>query len=153
MSALGGAYRALLTRLPPSAAWALWRAARALAAPRRRRLPPPPVAIATVAWGASEDELGALVARLVREAGGEPARLLVVTDCDAVHVSAAAGVRHEFVPPRTDWERYRGAESDYDAFVERRLRSILDGYRIAEVRAAGAPPDGVRRALDARLRI
>ena len=81
----------------------------------------------------------------------DPARLLVITDCAAVHVAAARGVRLEHVPPLEEWRR-RFPNGDYDAFLERRMRSILASYRIASLDApSGAPASIVRAAAAARV--
>ena len=145
MDALRRLYRWLVRRVPPRAAWALWRAALLAARHRRGRVAGPSIAVAQIAWGASEDELGALVERLADGAAGDPGKLLVISDCDAVHVAAARGVRLEHVPPLEAWRR-RVPSGGYDAFVERRLRSILASYRIASLVASEDAPDGVLRA-------
>lgn len=122
-------YRGLVVRLPPRAAWAVWRLSVRAAAIRGGEVPPTRVALAEVIWGAGEDELRTLVER--RLAGGDlsPELLLIVSDCDAVHVAAVLGCRFEHVPPRADWERRRAA-GDYDAFVTARIASIRASYAI-----------------------
>jgi len=118
-----------------------------LAAQRRRgRVAGPTIALAQLAWGASESELATLVERLADGAEGDPGHLLVISDCDAVHVAAGRGVRLEHVPPREEWRR-RFPAGDYDAFVERRLRSILASYRIASLVAPDGVPERVLRAV------
>jgi len=139
-------YRWLVRRVPPRAAWALWRAALLVAQRRRGRVAGPTIALAHLAWGASERELAALVERLTDGAAGDPGNLLVISDCDAVHVAAARGVRLEYVPPREEWRR-RFQAGDYDAFVERRLRSIFASYRIASLVAPDGVSEGVLRAV------
>ena len=50
------------------------------------------MALARVIWGISEEEvLAPLVDRLVAESGAAASDVLVVSDCDAVHVAAARG--------------------------------------------------------------
>lgn len=126
------AYQALVRRLPPRAAWVLWRTAALGTSLRRRRLDGPEVALAQVACDLDEQELAGLISRLAAAAGGEPRDVLVISDSDAVHVAAAAGCRFEHLPPRADWERHipRG---DYEAFVRRRVASILAGYRVGRL--------------------
>ncbi|MGI8805545.1 MAG: hypothetical protein ACR2IN_07650 [Thermoleophilaceae bacterium] len=153
MDALRRLYRWLVRRLPPRAAWTLWRAAMLAARRRRGRVAGPPIASAHVAWGASEGELAALVKRLMDGPENDPARLLVITDCDAVHVAAARGVRLEHVPPSEEWRR-RSPDGDYDAFLERRLRSILASYRIASLDLSpGTPVSIARTASEAGVRL
>ena len=146
MTLLRHLYRWLVRRLPPRAAWALWRVALAAASPRRRRVGGPEVAIACVAWGASEDRLARLLERLVAEPEREPAQLLVVSDCDAVELAAARGCRFEHLPPRAEWER-RFHDADYDAFLARRGDSIRESFAIARVELEGEAPEPLRRAL------
>lgn len=137
-------YRWLVRRLPPRAAWALWRAALAAARGRRRSVAGPPIASAHVAWGATEADLAAFIERLTDGPDVDPTRLLVVTDCDAVHLAAARGVRLEHLPPPADWRR-RFPDGDYDGFLERRLRSILASYRVASLEAAAGTPASIAR--------
>ena len=138
-------YRWLVRRMPPRAAWALWRAALFAARRRRGQVAGPPIASAHAAFGATEAGLAELVERLAGGPETDPARLLVITDCDAVHVAAARGVRLEHLPPLAEWRR-RLPEGDYEAFVERRLRSILASYRIASLRVPDGVPKGLLRA-------
>ncbi len=145
MDALRRLYRWLVRRVPPRAAWVLWRAALLAARRRPGHVAGPAIALAQIAWGASEDELAALVERMADGAAGDSGELLVISDCDAVHVAAARGVRLEHVPPLESWRR-RVPNGDYDAFVERRLRSILASYRIASLVAPDGALDGVLRA-------
>ncbi len=138
-------YRWLVRRLPPRAAWALWRIALAAASARGRRVGGPRVAVACVALGASEEGLAELLDRLV--AGpDEPARVLVISDCDAVELAAARGCRFEHLPPREEWEG-RFPEADYDGFLARRAGSIRESYAIASVELEGEAPQPLRRAL------
>ena len=140
-------YRWLVRRLPPRAAWALWRLALAAASPRRRRVPGPEVALACIAWEASEDRLDRLMERLVGELDGDDAaRLLVVSDCDAVELAAARGCRFEHLPPRVEWER-RFPGADYDAFLTRRGESIRESYVIVRVELEGEVPAPLRGTL------
>lgn len=138
-------YRWLVRRVPPRAAWALWRAALLAARRRRAGVAGPAIASAHVAWGATEADLAALVERLANGPEADPARLLVITDCDAVHVAAARGVRLEHVPPAAEWRR-RFPDGDHGAFVERRVRSILASYRISAIVAPDGVPEAVLRA-------
>jgi hypothetical protein len=139
-------YRWLVRRLPPRAAWALWRVALAATSPRRRRVAGPEVALACIAWEASEDRLDRLMERLVAGLDGDPGRVLVVSDCDAVELAAARGCRFEHLPPRAEWER-RFPGADYDAFLRRRAASIRDSYAIARVELEGEAPTPLRGTL------
>jgi hypothetical protein len=105
----------------------------------------PEVAVACVAWGASEDRLARLLERLTGP-DPEPAHLLVVSDCDAVELAAARGCRFEHLPPRAEWER-RFPDADYDAFLARRGESIRESYAIARVELEGDAPEALRRTL------
>ena len=138
-------YRWLIRRMPPRAAWALWRAALFAARRRRGQVAGPPIASAHVAFGATEAGLAELVERLAGGPETDPSRLLVITDCDAVHVAAARGVRLEHLPALAGWRR-RFPDGDYGAFLERRLRSILASYRIAELNAPPGAPASIARA-------
>lgn len=100
-----------------------------------------------MAWGASEGDLPAIVDELARDAP-EPAALLVISDCDAVHVAAARGVRLEHLPSRGAWSRV-SSDRDYDAFLERRMRSILASYRIEALDVDGDAPEPLRRVAAA----
>lgn len=143
-------YRWLVRRVPPRAAWTLWRVALAVASARRRRVGGPGVAVACVAWGASEGQVDRLLKRLVADLGGEPDRLLVISDCDAVQLAAARGCRFEYLPPRDEWERrFPGAE--YDAFLTRRAESIQSSYRIDRVELEGEAPAPLRRMLTGKV--
>jgi hypothetical protein len=103
------------------------------------------VAVACVAVGASEDGLARLLDRLV--AGpDEPARVLVISDCDAVELAAARGCRFEHLPPREEWER-RFPEADYDGFLARRAKSIRESYAIDRVVLEGDAPESLHGAL------
>lgn len=139
-------YRWLVRRLPPRAAWAIWRAGVAAAAARRRAVPGPEVEVAQVAWGASESELEQIVARLVEGSGAPPSHLLVVSDCDAVHAAAARGCRLEHVPAAGDWER-RFPSVDYDAFLASRGHAIRAAYRIRRLDAGTGTPEALRLGL------
>lgn len=132
MRAASNLYLLLLRRLPPRAAWAVWRAARGVSQLARRRAAPTEVAVARVAFGVDERALAELLPDLVRRAGDDPSRVLVVSDCDAVHLVAAAGCRFEYVPPREDWERHMPG-ADHEAFAGRRVDSILAAYHADRV--------------------
>jgi hypothetical protein len=144
---LRGLYRVLVRRLPPGAAWALWRAGVLAASARRRGVAGPPVALAHVAWGASENELGPLIDGLVADSGAATSAILVVSDCDAVHVAAARGCRLEHVPRRDDWQRAFPAES-YERFLSSRGRGIGAAYRIERLKADAQVPEMLRRGLE-----
>lgn len=146
MEAARRLYRWLVRRLPPPAAWAVWRAGLLAASARRARVPPPGVRVARVAWGVGEQELGAVVDGLLADAVGPPSEVLVVSDCDAVHVAAARGCRLEHVPPRAGWARaFPGA--DYDAFLSGRGQAIARAYRIGRLEDGGRCPDALLRGL------
>lgn len=81
--------------------------------------------------GLTERQLdGALRALALDDsADGEP---LVVTDCDALRTLDSAGYLYEYIPPRADWGQYLGRNGDdYDAFVRRRVASIVGMYGLA----------------------
>jgi hypothetical protein len=105
------------------------------------------VALARVIWGVSkEEELAPLVERLVAESGAAASDVLVVSDCDAVHVAAARGCRLEYVPEREGWLRAL-PDGDYERFLEARGRGIRAAYRIGHVEL----PDGIPAALSRGL--
>lgn len=126
------AYLRLLRRLPPRAAWVVWRSARGASRLARRRADPTEVAVARIAFGVDERALAQVLPALVERAGGEPSRVLVVSDCDAVHVVTATGCRFEFLPPQGDWERHM-PQADHAAFAQRRVGCILAAYRVGYV--------------------
>lgn len=132
MSIVRRLYRELLRRLPARVGYALWRLARRLASLRRNGVEPPAIDRARLAIGMEEAELAAAADALLAEHGGEPSRLLLITDCDAVHVAAARGVRLEYVPGPEALERLDPA-ADRDAFLEGRIDSIRASYRIARL--------------------
>lgn len=145
MASLRALYRWLVRRLPPRAAWALWRAVLLAASVRRRRVPGPHVALAQLAWGASEKELEALIDRLLG-AGASPTAVLVVSDCDAVHLAAARGCRLEYVPKSDDWLRAFPAGS-YETFLFARGRAIGEAYRIERLEAPRHAPEALLKGL------
>jgi hypothetical protein len=147
MNVIRSAYRWLIRRLPPRAAWAVWRGGLLIAA-RRRRVPGPDVALARLAWGASPEELGAIVEDLVERTSAPPWHVLVVSDSDAVHVAAARGCRMEHVPGRAVWSR-AFPEGDYDGFLAARGRAIRSVYRIGRLEAPGDAPPALVEALRA----
>ncbi len=106
------------------------------------------MALARVAWGASAEELGALVEDLVERTSAPPWHVLVVSDSDAVHVAAARGCRMEHVPGRAAWS---GAfpEGDYEAFLAARGRAIRSAYRIGRLEAPDEAPPALVEALGA----
>lgn len=120
----------------------MWRAAVLVSTPRRGRVAGPAISGARVAWGASEEELAAVVDELAA-AARDPGALLVITDCDAVHVAAARGVRLEHMPRREAW-RQRFPDRDYDRFVARRMRSIAASHEIASLELGDGAPDALR---------
>lgn len=151
------AYWWLVRRLPPRQA----RALRSLvvfvgSGGRRRAFPPrlgqaqpikwtaPEIKLACVAWGVPEEELATIVDRLLAVA--EPARVIVVSDSDAVHLFRGGSCRFEYVPPRVDWEAHF-PERDYDAFVRHRIDSLFESYRVERLVAFGELTDGLLRGL------
>lgn len=104
------------------------------------------MAVAHVAWGASEQRLAELVERVAHEAGTDPARALLISDSAAVHVAAARGCRLEHVPPRDDWER-RFPGASYETFLQRRGASIADSYAIERLNFDAGAPESLRRGL------
>lgn len=147
----------LLRRLPHRPARALRSFAVFVASGgRRRAFPPrltqappirwkqPEIKLACLAWGVPEAELAGIVERLLAVA--EPARVIVVSDSDAVHLFRGGSCRFEYVPPRVDWETHF-PERDYDAFVQHRLSSLFESYRVERLVAFGDLTDGLLRGL------
>ena len=146
MAALKRLYRWLVRRLPPRAAWMLWRAGVLVAARRRAHVAGPEVALAHVAWNRSEEELVALMERLVADSDAPPSHVLVISDCDAVHVAAARGCRVEYIPARSEWERaFPGG--DYPAFLSARGMAIAAAYRIGRLETPDETPEPLSGGL------
>jgi hypothetical protein len=148
MSAIRGAYRWLIRRLPPRAAWVVWRGGLLIAGRRRRRVPGPDVALARVAWGVPAEKLGALVEDLLERTSAPRSQVMVVSDSDAVHVAAARGCRMEHVPGGAVWSS-AFPEGDYDGFLAARGRAIRSAYRIGRLEVAGDAPPALVEALGA----
>jgi hypothetical protein len=146
VAALRGTYRWMIRRLPPRAAWAVWRAGLLVAGRRRGRVPAPQVAVAHMAWEVADDELGALVEALIERTGAAPGNVLVVSNSDAVHVAAARGCRMEHVPARAAWSS-AFPEGDYDGFLAARGRAIRSAYRIGRLEAPEEAPAVLVEAL------
>jgi hypothetical protein len=89
--------------------------------------------------GTTEEKLAAKLDEL---ATGELADkdLLVITDCAAARVPERYGVRYEYIPPLSDWERRLGWDpAGYEPFVRRRLEAIATGLGATLVRVADEP--------------
>jgi hypothetical protein len=104
------------------------------------------VTLATVAWDPDEEALAGLVDRLLATTGIEPARLLVISNADAVNVFAARGCRFEYLPPRGDFERQFPGQ-DYQPFLARRLIGVMGSFAIDRLLMIGEPADDMLRAL------
>jgi hypothetical protein len=93
-----------------------------------------PVRAVWLLGGLTPKQLVRMVSAITRGAG-DPARTLVISDCDAFRVLDGFGCLYEFIPPRVDWELRLGRDGgDYDGFVRRRLSTIAQTYGLPTLR-------------------